>query len=411
MKLAIVCDDLVQHGGQEKLLKAVSEIFPEAPIYTTVASKKWREYFREKNVKVITSFAQKLPFITKINRYYSPFLVHTVGMETFDFSGFDVVFSISSRYAHYALTKPETLHICYMNSPGRMFWEAEDYFKHETYGLLNKIKFLARPFLSFPLLYIRLTDFVAAQRVNYFIANAKTPQERIKKYYRRDSAVIYPFINLSDFKRNFDREKSFTDVLSNQVSFVDEDPNKETKAEKEKYFVVISRLVSWKRVDLAVSACKELGYKLKVIGSGPDSQRLKGLSNSDSKIEFLGYVNDEEKLRCLKNSQALIHTQKEDFGIVPLEAMACGKPVIAFKAGGALETIIEGKTGLFFYEQNVSSLKRALKNFNPDNYSVDDCQKQAKKFDESIFRGKIKEFVVKSFSEFIKQSVTCKVES
>jgi len=365
MKIVIVCDDLIQFGGQENLVLAVSEVFPGAPIYSSVISKKWKKVLREKGIKFKTSFLQYFPFVEKLNRYYSVFYPHILAFENFDFTNFDVVLSISSRFAHFVITKPGTKHICYMNSPGRMIWEPASYFEQETYGKLSKLKKLGDLFVIFPTSFMRLSDYAAAHRVDFFVANAKTPQNRIKKYYGLDSKIIYPF--------------------------VDCDLYKDATLEKGKYFLVLSRVVSWKKLDVAVEACSRLRFPLKVAGDGPDLERLKGLAGNS--VEFIGYISPEKIESLIKNCIALINTQAEDFGLVPLEGMACGKPVIAYKKGGALETVVEGETGEFFDEQTPESLIELLKKFNPKNYRPEACRKQAEKFDKKIFVKKIASLV------------------
>ncbi len=307
---------------------------------------------------------QKLPKVEKYNRHYSTFLLHALAFESFDFSDFDVVLSVSARYAHGIITKPSTKHVCYMNSPGRMFWESQDYFKEESFGKLDKI---AKSFLKFPLMNLRLWDYTAAQRVDYFIANSKTPQARIKKYYGRDSVIVYPFVNHSHIK----------EVTKN--------------AKDEGYFLVISRLLPWKRIDLIVKACNNLGLPLKIIGEGPALEELKSIYGTDA--QFLGYVSEDEKIKYIAGCTAVIQAQLEDFGIVPLEVMSAGKPVICYGKGGVLETVIPGKTGEFFMHQTVEDLVTTLKRFDSTKYLQTDCRIQAKKFDKGIFVKNMKEFV------------------
>jgi len=365
MKLAIICDDLIQKGGAEKVLEALSDIFPTAPIYTSIASDEWLKKFRDKNRTVITSFLQKFPLSKKLNRYYAPLLLNILAFESFDLTDFDVVLSCSSRFAHFVITKPTTKHICYMHSPGRMFWEPFDYFEDESFGFLKPIKFLSKPFLKFPLSYTRVKDFEVSKKVDVFISNSRTTQKRIKKYYGRESEIIYPFIDFDKFK--------------------------EIAPEAGDFFLIITRLAPWKRVDIAVKACNDLNEKLKIIGVGPDLKRLKSLAGPS--IEFLGYGTDKGKIENIRKCRAVIITQKEDFGIVPLEAMACGKPVIAFGQGGATETIVAGITGEFFGDQTFSSLKNLIKDFDSGKYLPDKCKFGVKDFDKSIFEEKIRRVV------------------
>ena len=365
MKVALVHDDLIQFGGAERVLMAMHELWPDAPIYTTSASKKWKQKCKKEGIGLKTSFMQRLPFVEKLNRYYSPFLLHILAFESFDFSEYDLVISSSTRFAHGITTKPGTKHICYMNSPGRMFWEPNNYFEKESYGFLKPIKALAKPFLSLPLSHIRQWDFIAAQRVDHFIANSKLPKERIKKYYGRDSKIIYPFVDYERF-----------------VSL---------KSKDENYFVVLTRLASWKKVEIAIEVCNNLGKQLYVLGGGPDLGRLKKLAAPTVKV--LGHVSDKSREKILAGCTAVIVTQKEDFGIVPLEAMATGKPVIAYGAGGVLETVIEGETGLFFKEQTAEALEVVMKGFKTSAFNSEKCKKQAKLFEKSVFLNELKAFV------------------
>ncbi|MFH1899509.1 MAG: glycosyltransferase [Patescibacteria group bacterium] len=365
MKLAIVCDDLIQFGGAEKIVEELSDMYPDAPLYTSVASEKWLERFSQKGRIVKISFLQKFPFAVKLNRYYSAFFLHTLAFESFDFSEFDVVISSSSRFAHHIITKPTTKHICYMHSPGRMFWESDSYFENEKFGFLKPFRFLSKSFLKMALCYLRIVDFNAAQNVDVFIANSLATKRKIEKYYRRDSEVIHPFINYKDFENVSPKGKD--------------------------YFLVVTRLAPWKRVDVAVEACNALELPLRVYGEGPDFERLKSLASPT--IEVLGYLNDKDKADVMRNCKALIVTQKEDFGIVPLEVMACGKPVIAYKAGGVLESIFEGMTGEFFDQQSSDCLANVLSSFDTKKYSPADCKERAKSFSQSFFQKEIKRLV------------------
>lgn len=349
MKIAIVFDDLIQNGGAEKLLIVAHEIWPNAPLYTCLSSREWVRYCQTNNIKLITSFMQKIPFAVKLNKVLAVFGFHILAYESFNFDKFDIVLSISARFAHGVITKPTTKHICYMNSPGRMFWEPNLYF-------INRfLQIILAPFLS----WLRIWDYSAAQRVDRFIANSKTPQNRIKKYYKRDSDIVYPFA------------EDVTQLQNTNAG--------------EKYFLIISRLISWKKIEIAIQACICLGLNLKIVGEGSDKNRLMKIANNSKYIEFCGRVSDEVKIKLICNCLALIQTQYEDFGITPVEGMSCGKPVIAFGRGGALETVISGVTGEFFYEQTSESIGNVLKNFLPETYLPDTCSEQAKRFSKSRF--------------------------
>ncbi len=356
----MVCDDLVQQGGHEKVILDVCRIFPEASLYTTLATKKWQEICNKEGIELKTSFLQKLPFKRKLNRVYAPLLLYILALENFNFDEYDLVISLSSRFAHGIVTKPQTKHVCYMSTVGRMFWEPDVYFEHEKFALSG--------LLQLPLSYIRLWDRIASQRANYFIANSEITRKRIRKYYGRDAVVINPAIEIKEFS-----------ISDKQV---DED-----------FYLILTRLVSWKKVDIAIRACKELGLRLKIIGTGLDKARLEKITQGNKNIEFLGFISDERKVEYLQNCRALINTQFEDFGIVPLEAMACGKPVIAYKKGGVLETIKEGKTGEFFLEQTAESLSSILKDFTYQKYNKENCRKQAEKFTIKKFNERISSLV------------------
>jgi glycosyltransferase involved in cell wall biosynthesis len=362
MNLAIVVDDLIQFGGQEKLFEEVCAIWPHAPVYTTQISDAWRNKLAPKETKVVTSYMQKLPFAQKLNRHYFPSLTHILAFESFDFSEYDIVLSISSRFAHFVNTKPSTVHVAYMNSPGRMFWETADYFANEDFTLKKHAMHLLSPFLS----YIRQADYIAAQKPDIMLGNSEFISQKINKYYRRQASVIYPFID------------------PNSVPLL-------TANEVEDYFVVISRLAAWKRVDIAVQACTELGLRLKIIGTGPALENLQSIAGPT--VEFTGRVSEEIKWEIIQRSQALIQTQQEDFGIVALEAQLCGKPVIAFGKGGALETVVQGKTGEFFHDQSAESLKTTLQNFDPKSYSPSVCRAQALKFGVANFKSQLRSVV------------------
>lgn len=360
MKLAIVFDDLIQHGGAENLLLAVTEIWPEAPLYTTFATAEWQAICSKRGISLKTSFLQKLPLKKRLYRLVAPTFLYNIAIELFDFSDYDVVLSMSARFAHGIITKPTTRHICYMNSPGRMFWEPSSYFEKERRSFFS--------FISFPLSLLRIWDYSAAQRVDHFIANSVTPKKRIRKYYHRNAEIIYPFVDMSE-----------------QDSSV-----QESRAEDD-YFLIVSRLVAWKKIEIAVLACERLGLKLIIVGDGPDRKRLQSISNGSTTFE--GYVTKQRKNQLYADCLAFINTQYEDFGITPLEAMSFGKPVLAFGKGGALETITPGITGEFFESQTPESLVELLKCYNPLRYNASTCREHSKRYSKSIFVQSLKALV------------------
>ncbi|TSC54415.1 MAG: group 1 glycosyl transferase [Microgenomates group bacterium LiPW_31] len=354
MRVALVYDRVNKIGGAERVLEALHEIFPNAPLYTAVYNPKtapWAEKFN-----VIPSFLNKFPFAKRSHEVY-PWLT-PLAFESFNFDEYDIVISVTSEAAKGTITKPKTLHICYCLTPTRYLWSGyEDYFKNEVF------RFFTKPVVS----YLRRWDKVAAQRPDVYIAISENVKKRIKKYYGRDSEVIYPPVDIDKFP------------ISNFQFPIGE------------YFLIVSRLVPYKKVDIAIQAFNKLGLPLKIIGVGREMGRLKRMAKKN--IEFLGQLTDSQLLSYYQRCQAVIFPQEEDFGLVPLEAQACGKPVIAYRGGGALETVIESKTGEFFEKQTSESLGVAVKNFKPEKYNPEDCRKQAEKFDIKIFKKKWKTYL------------------
>jgi len=363
LKTALTHDDFTQYGGGERVFLAAKEIFPTAPIYTSLVTGEWIQ--RLGGRRPYTSFMQILPFKKRLQRTY--FLLYPLAFESLDLSDFDLVISSSTRFAHGIITKPGTKHVCYMHSPGRMFWEAGSYF-----GDRSRLKSLLSPALS----YLRLWDYAAAQRVDLFIASSSNAARKIKKYYHREAKVVYPFVDLEKYS------------------------SREAQAGLGDYYLVVSRLNRWKKIDMAIEVADRLNLKLKIVGEGPDRSRLESLGKGKigSRIKFLGWVSDDELAKLYQNCTALIMTQEEDFGVGSLEAQASGRPAIAYKAGGALETVIAGKTGEFFYPQKTEALASMLKRFEPRNYDPRECRKNAERFGKEKFQRKFLKEVVKAIS-------------
>jgi len=353
-KIAVGHDDLtVPYGGGEKIFVAIAEIFPQADVFTSMATREWLA--RLPGRKVITTFMQKIPFKRRLQKALFP--LYPLAFESLDFSDYDLVVSSSSRFAHGVITKPQTVHVCYMNSPGRMFWEPRNYFSDNP--TLGK---LLSPVLS----YLRLWDRVTAQRVDYFIANSKNIARRIKRCYGREATVVYPFVDLEKFKPiTGDRGEGVGD-----------------------YYLVVTRLAPWKRVEIAIEAANRLKLHLKVVGGGPSLGKLKKLAGPT--VEVLGSVGDEELSKLYQGCIALIMTQEEDFGITSLEVQACGRPVIAYGAGGALETVVSGETGELFSPQSSEALTHVLEWFDSKRYSSEGCRANAQRFSKERFQ---KEFL------------------
>ncbi len=360
MKIALVYDRVNKFGGAERVLLALHQIWPQAPLYTSVynpAGATWAKDF-----EVIPSFVNKLP-LAKSNHEIYPWLM-PLAFESFDFSEFDVVISVTSAEAKGIITRPETLHLCYCLTPTRYLWSGyRHYYKNPRYGLLNPLaKVLLRPML----LKLKQWDKIASQRPDYYLAISKTVKKRIKKYYQRDSKVIYPAVDVNKFK-------------STRRYLLDAG----------RYFLVVSRLVSYKRVDVIVDAFNQLGLPLKIIGDGSERKYLGAKAKKN--IEFLGQeLTDNQLVGYYQECLSLVFAGEEDLGLVSLEAQACGKPVIAYKMGGVGETVIDGKTGILFYPQTSQALIKAVKNFKAENFETKEIRQNALKYSEKIFCQKFK---------------------
>jgi len=369
MKVALVYDRVNKIGGAEKVLQTLHEIWPDAPLFTSVYSKKnasWAKDFR-----VIPSFLQHIPFAKKAHEFF-PGLT-PMAFESFNLKSFDVVISVTSAEAKSVITTPKQIHICYCLTPTRYLWSGYwDYLQNPGFNLLNPIA-KAVFWLNAPKMRIR--DFVSAQRPDFYLAISKAVQKRIKKYYRRESIIIHPPINISAISN---QQSAILRLRSGRVS------------KKPSYFLVVSRLVPYKRIDLIVKTFNQMGLKLKIAGAGSQLSFLQKIAKRN--IEFLGNISDNSLSDLYFNSQALIMAADEDFGITALEAQAAGRPVIALKKGGALDTIIEGKTGLFFKSQTTSDLKLAINKFKRLKFKPLDCKSNAEKFSKSIFIKKFKKF-------------------
>jgi glycosyltransferase involved in cell wall biosynthesis len=364
MKIALVHDYLNQYGGAEKVLEAFCEIFPDAPVYTLIYDPELVDsMFPGKRIRA--SFLQKFPFIKKHHRFFSPLM--PLATEKLDLSAFDIVLSDSAAFSKGVITKPNTLHICYCHTPTRYAWDDSHRYIRE-FSIPKLARFLVPIFMN----YLRLWDREAAYRVDKFISNSNFVSKRIKKYYKQDAVVIYPPINT----------KFFTPT---------ENPGKG-------YYLMVGRLLPYKRFDIAIEAFNRLELPLKIIGKGPEMAKLKKAANWS--IEFLGELTGDELKTHYQNCKALVFPQEEDFGIVALEAMACGRPVIAYRGGGALESVLEGKTGVFFDEQNTKSLIEAIKDFDVEKFDSKIIRNHALKFDKEVFKKKIREFVEKSYDHW-----------
>jgi len=362
MKIALVHDYLVQYGGAERVLECFTELFPYAPVYTLVYDRKaMHGVFAQKDIR--TSFIQKIPLARKKHRLFPQLM--PMAIEQFDFSKYDVVLSDSSSYAKGIITGPETLHISYIHTPMRYAWDDCQKYTSDFYfpALIKKL-------VPFAMNYIRIWDRVSIERVDKIIANSNFVARRIKKYYKKNCVVIHPPVNVSQF------------YLSQ---------------ERKGYFLMVGRLLAYKRHDIAIKAFNQLGLKLKIIGRGPELKKLKKIARSN--IEFLGRVDDVKLADYYAKCQAIIFPQEEDFGIVAMEALAAGRPVIAFCGGDIPEHLEEGKTGLFFENQSSRDIVETVKKFQNLNFDSVYIRQQAEKFDREIFKAKILRYVTEELNK------------
>ena len=365
MRVALVHDYLVQHGGAERVLEAFTEIFPDAPIYTIVHDREaMGGSFADRDIR--TSFLQRFPWARRNHRLFP--LLMPLAVEQFDFSDFDVVLSDSASYAKGVITPPGTLHICYMHTPTRYVWD--DCQKYaQDFGFSSFIKRFV-PLLVNP---VRLWDRAAARRPDIIIANSKFVRRRIAKYYRREVEVIHPPVDTNNFSVVADTERR-------------------------DYFLIVGRLLAYKRHDIAIDACNRLGLSLKIIGQGPELERLRQLAGPT--VEFLGRVDDRDLPRYYAQCRAFIFPQEEDFGIVAIEAMASGRPLIAYRGGDIVEHLEEGRMGIFFDMQTPEAIMAALTRFQDADYDPTFIRSKVIGFDRDIFKQKIRHRVEESWQQY-----------
>lgn len=355
MRVALVHDYLVQRGGAERVLEAFAELYPDAPIYTLVYDPDaMRGAFVGRDIR--TSFLQNLPWARRNHRLFP--LLMPLAIEQFDFSGFDVVLSDSASYAKGAITRPGTLHVCYMHTPMRYAWD--DCQKYaQDFGFPTFVRRLV-PSLVSPL---RLWDRASAKRPDVIIANSDFVSRRIAKYYRRTSEVIHPPVDTGRF-------------------FVSPPEKRGT------YFLMVGRLIAYKRHDIAIEAFSRLGLPLKIIGRGPEYARLRKIAGPT--VEFLGRVDDADLPRYYSECRAFVFPQEEDFGIVAVEAMASGRPIIAYRGGDIVEHLDEGTMGIYFDRQTPEAIIEAVGRFRDDAYDPELIRRSALRFDRTIFLEKVR---------------------
>ena len=353
MRIALAYDRVNKWGGAERVLLALHKIFPNADLFTSVYNPKNAAWAKAFNIK--TSFLQNIPLASSSHELLATFM--PIAFESFNFDGYDLVISVTSEFSKAVITKPQTLHICYCLTPTRYLWSGyEIYFKNSL------LKFISSPFIS----YLRNFDKIAAFRPDKIIAISTEVSQRIKKYYGQNSSVIFAPIDL---------------------------PKINLQIGSGEYFLIVSRLVAYKRVELAISAFNDLGLPLKIIGNGGQESKLKKMAKSN--IEFVKDLSDEKLFKYYLNSKALIFPGVEDFGLSMIEAQYFGKPVIAYRGGGALDIVKEGITGEFFDQQSAKSLRKVLEKFDHKLYNEKSCRENAEKFSFEHFRQQILEFIEK----------------
>lgn len=348
MKVAIVADWLIDFGGAELVIKVMHELFPDAPIYTSLYNKE--NMLPIESAKIIPSWLQKIPFATKFHRKLLPFMPGVFA--SFDLMEYDLIITNSHAFSkNIKKFRKDAKILCYCHTPTRYLWDDTGY-------VAENASWWMKPLLPLILNYLRKIDLEASKISDIMVANSRESQVRVKKYYKRDVDILYPPVELDQFSLE---NKKIGD-----------------------YFLCGGRLVPYKRYDLAILACNELGLKLKIYGDGPDLARLKSIAGSS--IEFLGRVSNKDRSKLYSEAIAYINPQLEDFGITPLEAQASGTPVIAYGRGGALDTVIDRVTGVFFQEQTKESLKSILQDFNPNKFDAQKLYNNAKKFSKENFK-------------------------
>ncbi|MBN1963590.1 MAG: glycosyltransferase [Anaerolineae bacterium] len=368
MKLALVHDWLNQVGGAEDVLADLAALYPGAPIYTSLYAPDLMPGFYE-TWDIRTLWMDRLPGIHTHHQPYLP--LYPLAWGGLDLSAYDVVLSNKSGFCHGLRHDAETLHVCYCLAPTRYVWQFEAYVQREGLSALQVAAL--RPMVAL----LKGWDRRAADWVDHFIAISSEVQDRVRRWYGRESTIIYPPVDTT----------RFTPAPATGVG-----------DEAGDYFLIVSRHIPYKRIDLAVQACSALGLPLKVGGAGRDTERLKALAGPT--VEFLGFVPDDDLPGLMAHCRAFLFPGLEDFGITPVQAMAAGRPVIAFAGGGALDTVIPGETGELFEAQTVKSLGAALRRFDPARYDVERIRAHALRFDASVFAEQITAYVERAWADF-----------
>ncbi len=360
MKIALVHDYLIQDGGAERVLLALHELYPQAPIFTLFHDPRQLPPAFAKS-RIIASSLNTLPFAKSHYEWYLPFMPH--GIESFDLSEYDVVISSSSNFAKGALVDPYAIHLCYCHTPNRFLWEQ----RHDYVQELKQPGFIKK-ILPYYLHHLRQWDHLAAARPDQLITNSALSKARIQRYYHRDAEIIHPPVDVSQIP------------LSTKPG---------------SYWLTGGRLVAYKRFDLVVTAFAHLNLPLKIFGTGPEEKRLRSLAGP--KTEFLGHIDEATKIQLYQDAIAFFYPQIEDFGITAVEAMAAGRPIIAYREGGINETVIHGKTGLLFPVQCWEDIGNAVIRFDGSQFDPRVIRARAEEFSKPTFQKKFQELVERAY--------------
>ncbi len=396
MKVAIVCDWLVSVGGAEQVLRAICDLYPEAPIYTSQYNPKKIDWFKDREVH--TGWLQILP--TGLRRFIGP--LRQRYFSHLDLSNYDLIISVTGAEAK-AIKKGSAIHLCYCHVPTQYYWGLkDDYMKNPGFGILNP---LARFGLKILLPPLKKADYASAQRPDEFITISSYAQAQIKSAYDRESTIISPPVAVEKFSTGkLSTSDNATKTEKSQAKETEQKNNKNQKSQTKPQvtsaknsarhgFVTTSRQVNWKRLDLAVKACKRLHLPLTVVGEGPEHKKLVKLANGADDISFVPVTDQKGIKRYLESAEGYIFPSLEPFGIAPVEALACGCPVIAYGSGGALDYITDGKNGVLFDKQSTHSLCNALERFSTLKFDESEIRKSALPYSENEFRRKLTAFI------------------
>jgi len=366
--IALVHDWMATYAGSEKVVEQMLAEYTDAPLHVLFDFLPEAERGMLRGHEVITSWLQRLPLVRKKYRGLLPIL--PLAVEQFDLGKYDIVLSSSHAVAKGVLTRAGQLHVCYTHTPIRYAWDLQHQYLQESRLTWGVRSLFARMILH----YIRIWDYAAAQRVDVFVANSHYIAQRIRKAYGRESVVVYPPVDVEKFQLCYD---------------------------KEDYYLTASRLVPYKKVDILIEAFRRMPEKkLVVIGDGPMYKSL--ATNLPANVEMLGYQSDDVLIDKMQHARAFLFAAEEDFGIIPVEAQACGTPVIAYGRGGSLETVVDGVTGRFFAEQTAESVKAAVRSFDTEyeTFDPDEIRAHAERFNPARFRRELADVVERSWQEF-----------